>query len=686
MDDVAEVFKCTERNTTNTPVFKKPVVVGKRPGVNISRPKSDTEQACGKNKNSSKQTLSSETSYVNADKETGSEVCVQKSESVIQIENNTSCSVQTKPLNLNYVVPSTSTVCPLPYMIEVLKDGVILQCEDIKTRKKPFLVFGRLPACDFVLQHPSISRYHAILQYKNENEKDGTGWFLFDLGSTHGTFLNKQQIPPKVYCRVHTGHVFRFGVSSRLFILQGPEEDQEAISELSVTELKELKLKRELALEKIDCEMSTEDNIGVLSASVPPSTSTGINWGMGEDAEDENPLAENPFSITDDVQVDENVYLDDPKKTLRGWFEREGYELEYRVEEKNYAHFICRVELPIDSTNGAPIVAEASVKGGKKKEAVVQCALEACRILDRHGLLRQAKHESKVRRRKRQYDEDYYSSDEDTFLDRTGAAERKRQARMKGQMSDVVETYESLSVKYKAVATEVLKTQQTLTQMNAQTRKPDKIDADDVDTYLEALQTYELSNKTSAAALRQKLVLLQKEELRLKTLLDIARPAIIDASKLPASNMVANQTKTVREASLRNQREGRVDSGKSYEKKSIPVAGDLKAHGVTLNSQDGVVTELHMSEIIQEPKEEKLKNEAGLSEVPGDSEKIGLVIRKRRKNKIGRNGPEWTETTKLSGNLNSHYGGSDDSKYDMWIPPEEQSGDGKNALNRKYGY
>ena len=44
--------------------------------------------------------------------------------------------------------------------------------------------------------------------------------------------------------------------------------------------------------------------------------------------------------------------------------------------------------LPIDTISGEA-VAEASVKG-KKKEAVVLCALSACRMLDAHDILRQS--------------------------------------------------------------------------------------------------------------------------------------------------------------------------------------------------------------------------------------------------------------------------------------------------------
>ena len=46
--------------------------------------------------------------------------------------------------------------------------------------------------------------------------------------------------------------------------------------------------------------------------------------------------------------------------------------------------------MPIDTLTGEPVYAEAAVRG-KKKEAIVQCALNACRMLDAEDILRESK-------------------------------------------------------------------------------------------------------------------------------------------------------------------------------------------------------------------------------------------------------------------------------------------------------
>merc|ERR1712173_318006 len=151
----------------------------------------------------------------------------------------------------------------------------------------------------------------------------------------------------------------------------------------------------------------------------------------------------------------------------------EGLELEYDCQEVGYAKFKCTVNLPIEDENGisTPKVAEATVSG-KKKEAVISCALEACRILDRLGLLRSSTHVSRVKRSKKKWEEnDYYDSDEDEFLDRTGSLQAKRQKRMQSVKESKVqenekavpETFETLSEKHQIVSKEILELQERIT-------------------------------------------------------------------------------------------------------------------------------------------------------------------------------------------------------------------------------
>lgn len=119
----------------------------------------------------------------------------------------------------SYAPPDWSASPPhgIGYEVEVLKGGQVLQ--RVGCCSKAFYTFGRLPTSDFVLDHPSSSRLHCVLQFR----QDGAS-FLFDNNSTHGSFVNKRRLKPKVHAPLRVGDVVRFGQSSRLYVFGGPAE------------------------------------------------------------------------------------------------------------------------------------------------------------------------------------------------------------------------------------------------------------------------------------------------------------------------------------------------------------------------------------------------------------------------------------------------------------------------------
>ena len=86
----------------------------------------------------------------------------------------------------------TALDCSIAYTLETMKNGTVVEQSSIST--KGHYTFGRTEANDFRLEHPSISRLHAVLQFSAGGES-----FLYDAGSAHGTFLNKQRLKPEVH-------------------------------------------------------------------------------------------------------------------------------------------------------------------------------------------------------------------------------------------------------------------------------------------------------------------------------------------------------------------------------------------------------------------------------------------------------------------------------------------------------
>ncbi|KAG8087078.1 hypothetical protein GUJ93_ZPchr0010g7288 [Zizania palustris] len=99
------------------------------------------------------------------------------------------------------------------YYLEVLKDGEVIDRINLEKKRH---IFGRqVPACDFVLDHQSVSRQHAaIVPHKNGSI------YVIDLGSVHGTFVANERLSKDNPVELEIGQSLRFAASTRTYVLR----------------------------------------------------------------------------------------------------------------------------------------------------------------------------------------------------------------------------------------------------------------------------------------------------------------------------------------------------------------------------------------------------------------------------------------------------------------------------------
>jgi smad nuclear-interacting protein 1 len=99
-------------------------------------------------------------------------------------------------------------------------------------RRSAWLVGRDEQVTDLVLAHPSVSKQHAVLQFRFISTTDEFGErssrvkpYLIDLESANGTRLNGDEVGASRYVELVDGDVVTFGDSEREYVLMLPPTD-----------------------------------------------------------------------------------------------------------------------------------------------------------------------------------------------------------------------------------------------------------------------------------------------------------------------------------------------------------------------------------------------------------------------------------------------------------------------------
>src|SRR3990167_9675022 len=113
-----------------------------------------------------------------------------------------------------YSPPVWSTPPIMRFYFEVKESDVLLN--KIAINIKGHYLIGRLPVCDIVIDDVTCSRQHAVVQFRPGDPDPETGErkdevYIYDLGSTSGSYVNSMALQAKAYYPLYPGDVLQFG-------------------------------------------------------------------------------------------------------------------------------------------------------------------------------------------------------------------------------------------------------------------------------------------------------------------------------------------------------------------------------------------------------------------------------------------------------------------------------------------
>ena len=148
----------------------------------------------------------------------------------LAVESNTIKSADGQAIVLKYHEPPEARK-PLSsdaWRMYVFKGSEIV--ETLQLSRRSCWLFGREAAVvDHLIEHPSCSKQHAVVQFRYIEKKNEYGDkngkvrpYLIDLESANGTSMNGEQVPAKRYLELRDKDIIKFGHSTREYVLQLP--------------------------------------------------------------------------------------------------------------------------------------------------------------------------------------------------------------------------------------------------------------------------------------------------------------------------------------------------------------------------------------------------------------------------------------------------------------------------------